>query len=158
MSLVNLITVDLSANTCTLNCTASATLVDNLSYTQSSNTVTFGITPGISLTGQDFVTFVEQMKIFQTAILTNFQPPQFLTQPFTEVKIDEHYISFINSWSMVINIGGASAFVSDICDHATGHVALNARAAPQILNFSEWVMVLAEFSHYEVSIRNFLGI
>jgi hypothetical protein len=158
MALVNTLTVDLTANSVVLNAMVATNLVDQLTYSQSANTVTFAIRPAITISGNDFITLIEQFKLFQAAILTNFNPPQFATIPFTGVVTNETYVSFINQWELQINVGGSGNFVSNSATFSTFMVSLNNRTVSQTLNFSEWMLVLPAFIHYQTSVFNFFGV
>jgi hypothetical protein len=157
MALINTITVDLSANTVVLSSIESGSTADILTYTLSLNTVTFSTRPAITLSGSDFYILMAQMRIFHQAIITNFNPNQFATIPFTGVNVNEVHVSFITQWELEVSIAGASNFINNSASQGTNTVSLNNRTSSQILNFSEWQMVLAAFNHYEASLLNFLG-
>jgi hypothetical protein len=157
MSLVSTITVDLSANTVTLNCTDSSTLVENIVFNLSANTVTFSITPGVTISDIDFDVFTAQIKVFQTAILSNFNVNQFQTSPFTKTQVIEAFVSFVAEWILQIGINSAANFISYTAAQGTSQVTFNARGTAQTLNFSEWMMVYPALNHYQVSVGNYLG-
>lgn len=158
MALVNTLTVDLSANTVTLTSTYLGNNVEVLTYSQSANTVVFSSRSSITVSGIDFLNFIAQIKLFQAAILLNFNANQFQTSPYTGVNINEVYVSFINQWECQISIASAANFINHSASLGTQLVTLGNRSSQQILNFSEWIVVLSALNHYDISIKNYFGI
>jgi len=157
MAILTTLNVDLGANTVTLNSTFGGNLVNNLVYTQSTHSVVFAIRPAISISEIDFQSFLNQLRLFQTSILANFPVNQFATTPFTSVKVKEVYDPVLNLWELDMSINAAASFIVDSGALATRLISLNARTVPQVLNFSEWSMVLNGYNHYGVSLQNYLG-
>jgi tricorn protease-like protein len=157
MSLVNIVTVDLSGNTIRLVSHSGATLVEQITYSQSTKQITFAITPRISLNLVDFNNLINQIVIFQTAIVYNFSPGSSFVTPFNSFVSKENYIPISNSWTLQCNEMAAPIIVSYTGSHSLLNIALAARASAIQIPFSEWVMLLASQKHYESSINTFFS-
>jgi hypothetical protein len=158
MSLVNTNVVDLAGGTVTFDSLSGVTAVENITYDQSSNNIVFSIIPGISLSGTDFITLLNQITIFQTAIVYNFSPGSAFITPFTSFVSNEHYISFTNAWSLTCNESSGPSIISYYGTQSNSQIDISERANPITIPFSEWVVLLASLNHYRQSITAFFGI
>jgi hypothetical protein len=156
MSLVNTSIVDLGAGTVTFSSISSPTTVENIVFTASSNQITFGIIPGITLDPDDFYTLLNQLTIFQTAIIYNFTLGTVFNNPFNSFVSNEHYISFTNSWSLTCNEVSGPAIVEYYASQSSNNIAISARSGAITIPFSEWVDLLASLKHYQTSLSTFL--
>jgi hypothetical protein len=157
MSLVNVITVDLSANTATLTSTSGATAVETIEFVQSTGNITFSSRASIGLNLTDFNNLLSQTVLLQNAIITNFNPGNIFITPFNSFVSNEHYISFTNSWTLVCNESSDPTIVSDYADKGAMLITLASRPASITFPFSEWVMLLQSQKHYQTSVNNFFN-
>lgn len=158
MSLVNTILVDLSAGQVTLASTESGVAVETIQYSMSTGEITISARTAITISGTDFMTLLNQIVIFQTAIIYNFTPTTIYIVPFNSWVCNESYISFTNAWTLVCNENGGSQFIDYYGTQSNGNVELITRAANLTIPFSEWVQLLVNLKHYQVSLSNFFGI
>lgn len=154
MSLLNNISVDLGASTASIVSTISSTTIESITYTNSTQTITHNIIPGYTLTKNDFITLVNQIVAFQSAVTLNFQPSA-LILPFNSWIANEHYITFINSWSLTCSEVSGPTVVQFLATPGTG-IVLSARAAAITIPYSEWLLLIANKIHYLNSVNSFM--
>ena len=159
MSLPSTITVDQAANTVTLNCLSAGNPVDALTYTLSTNTVSFGIRPLISISATDYITLATQIALFQSAIIANFNINQFVTSPLTSFTETESHVTTVhtNQWILSVTVN-STQFINNIAEYSTQLVTLMNRTSTQTLNYSEWALTLSAINHYGISVKSFFGL
>jgi hypothetical protein len=156
MALTNTLAIDLSANTIISTTLSGVSTVDILTYTQSTNTITFGSRSAISISATDFLQLLSNVFVFQTAILFNFKPNQNAAFPYTSVTITESNAT--SHYDLTVQAGGGSPVINDSAILSGQTVQLSSRPAIHILNFPEWLQVYGELSRYQNSVRQFFGI
>lgn len=158
MALVNTITVDLAAKTVVLNSTSGGNLVENITYSQSVNQITFLTRPDIVISGIDFLNLTNQINIFQTAILFNFSPNINATIPFNSCDNSENHDSVNNLWGLACIYGASPRPINYSAIGSNNTVDLIARGSSKTIEFPEWLNLLNGLNHYRVSIRNFFSL
>lgn len=158
MALVNVITIDLVAKTAVLTSTSAGNGVETITYTNSTNQITFSTRADIVISGADFINLIDQINIFQTAILFNFAPNAFATIPFGSCDNSEVHDIVNNNWNLACIYGASPRAINYSGLGASKTVDLLARASPKIIDFPEWIYCLYALNHYRISIRNFFSI
>jgi hypothetical protein len=160
MVLVNTLVVDLSGQTVTLTVTSAGSPVETITYTFSSNTLQFASRSLINISGTDFLTLMQQINLFQTAIIFNFNVNVITSTPFTEVQNIEDNITGTNQWEFYSVTGysptGRTLDYTALGSNAT--VNLNNRQFAVTVNFPEWTLMLQALNHFKGSVQQFLNI
>lgn len=155
MVLVITITVDLAAKTVILNSTSSGNLVENITYSQALNQVTFATRPDILISISDYMSLINQINIFQTAILFNFIPSVIATTPFGSCENLENHDSIANTWGLACIYGASPRVINYSCSGSTKLVDLIALGSSKTIEFPEWLYLLPALNHYKFSLTNF---
>lgn len=160
MANVSNIVIDLGAQTATLTITNASTPVETITYTNSSNTVSFASRSMINISGIDFLNYLAQFLIFQTAILNNFSANIFTTTPFTEVENVETNNVGGNSWNFysVTSYSPTGRTVDYSALGSNQTVNINNRQFTITINFPEWVYLLGALNHYNASVKAFFSL
>lgn len=158
MVLTTSITISLGTGTAVLQCSTQDGPVETLTYNNNTQTVEFYKRDPITLSGSSFISFGNQINIFQTAIIFNFAPSQFSTIPFVQMIVNELNDVGAGTWALLISPYDGS----DVCNYtanlAESNVYMDNRNPSKTLEFPEWIVFLNGLNHYRLSIRNFLGL
>lgn len=155
MSLVSNIVVDLASGTVVLTSTVSGNSVENITYLNSGKQVTFSARPDITITQSEFLSFCDQVNIFQTAILFNFNPDVFAIIPFGSCNNTETHDTGLNQWNLVCIYGASPRVCNYSFFKASGNEVLTNRGSSKTLDFPEWQYFLQALNHYRLSIKQF---
>lgn len=158
MALVNTLVVDLVAKTVILTSTSSGNSVETITYNNILNQITFSSRADITITGSEFIDFVSQINILQTAILFNFSPNINATVPFGSVNNVENHDSNANTWGLTCIYGATPRVLNYAGLGSNKTVNLLARANSKTIEFTEWIRCLSALNSYRISIRNFFNI
>lgn len=158
MALINVITVDLGSKTIVLNCTSAGNLVENITYNQSINQITFATRNDIVISGNDFIILTNQINIFQTAILFNFSPNINAYIPFNSCDNSENHDSVNNLWGLACIYGVSPRAINYSAIGSNKTVDLLSRANSKNIEFPEWLYLLQALNHYRTSVINFLNL
>jgi hypothetical protein len=158
MAITNTLTVDLTANTITLNSSLGSSIIDILVYSKATNIITFQSRPSIVLSSIQYFSLLSDFTIFESAIINNFNPSTSQTVPFTSITRTEKFDNIHNKWTLNIHVHNAPSFIINIADYSSSTVSLNNRPASQSLYFYEWQLVLSALISYQNSLHNFFGI
>ena len=158
MALVTSLIVDLVAETIILTCTVFGTIVEEITFENSNNQMSFKERGEVFVSGIDFMELVEQIKIFEVAILFNFSINNSQTLPYNQVITDNTLDSQASQWNLTISsveepwIVEYSAILSSI------EVMLHKRGSEKVIEFSEWLVVLKTLKNYQVQVRDYLNL
>lgn len=155
MALVSNIVIDLSSKTAVLTSTVSGNNVEVITYVNSLQQVTFNARPDITISQADFLSFCDQINIFQTAIIFNFNPDVFAIIPFGSCNNTENHDSVLNQWNLVCIYGATPRVCNYSFVKATSNEVLTNRASSKTLEFPEWTYFLQALNHYRLSIKGF---
>lgn len=158
MALVNTITIDLVAGSAVLNSTSSGSLVENISYSNVLNQITFASRSDIVISGVDFMTLINQINILQTAILFNFSPNVSATVPYGSLNVKESHDIINGKWTLACTYGASPSAVNYSADLATITLDLQTRSGSKTLDFPEWIQLLSLLIQYRLSVRNFFSL
>lgn len=155
MALVSNIQVDLAARTAILTSTVNNNSVELISYVDSNLQITFNSRADINISFSEFIDFVNQVNILQTAILFNFSPNVFASIPFGSCNNTENHDSVLNKWNLVCIYGASPRVCNYSYDKATTTLTMANRASSKILEFPEWLYFLNQLNHYKTSVKQF---
>lgn len=158
MTLNSNIVINLGNQTAVLTCSSDGFAVETLTYDNSNKTINFYKREPLTISGSEFISFGNQVNIFQTAILFNFSPLISDTTPFSQMIVNELHDLGPETWSLVVS----PHTDPNVCDYVATlsslDVALNDRNPSQTIDFPEWIVFLAALNHYRLSVRNYLGL
>jgi hypothetical protein len=158
MSLVNTITVDLSLNELTLTSTNNSAPVETIQFSEANNTVTFGSRAAIALSSSDFMNLLNQLIIFEAAIIYNFNPGSVFMMPFNSFVSTEVNNVAQNIWTLVCNELNGPPIISYSASLSSKSVSLIARPSAITIPFSEWADIIASLKDFQASVGNYLGV
>lgn len=158
MALLTTIDINLIAKTAVLTCTVSGNRVEIITYTNSTQNVTFTKRDPLTISGTDFMSYTDQIKIFQTAIIFNFSPNQFATVPFGQCDANEIQDVGSQTWNLTVFSVDGSNVVEYSAALATLDVALIDRNPDKTITFPEWIETLVALNHYRLSVRNYFNL
>lgn len=156
MANVSNIVIDLGAQTAVLTITNASNPVETITYTNSLNQISFAPRSLINISAADFLNYLSQFAIFQTAILFNF--PQYTgTTPFTFMENVETNNTGSNQWDFysVVGYSPTGRTVDYACLGSNNTANLNNRQFTITLNFPEWLYLLQALNHFQASATAF---
>lgn len=154
MAISNTLVISQGSGTATLTLSGPSSFI-TVTYTQSTNQITFSAQSGYVVSGADKMVMINQYNNFNEAIISNFHPS---TSPlsWTQISFSENYSSFANLWSFTYSKNGTMVHQAS-ASLGTGNVTISA-ATQQTLNWCEWMMFVTTFNHYGQSISAYLGL
>lgn len=153
MALLSNIVVDQSAQTAILTVTKAGNAVETITYTNSTKQVSFALRADITITLIEFLDFISQVNIFQTAILFNYNPSVFLTVPFGSCNNTETHDIALSKWTLVCIYGATPRVVNYSCNIPALTVDLVNRSGAKAIDFPEWIYFLMQLNHYRQSLK-----
>lgn len=160
MALVNSIVIDLGAKTASLTSTSSGSPVETITYSFSSNQVTFNNRSLINILGTDFLTLIAQVNLLQAAILSNFPVIQYANVPFTEVQNVQTNLVSSNQWNYycVTSYSPTGRIIDYSALGSNTTVNLNNRQFSMTINYPEWIYILQALNYYNVGVKSFFNL
>ena len=128
--------------------------VENITFADGQ--ITFEARVEISITAIELVSFVDQLNLFQTSLLSNF-PVNLNAFPFGVADISENHDLGTNAIELVAHYNGIPRAVSYLATGDDGMVLLNARSSSKTLEFPEWLHLLYNLNHYRASVKALNG-
>ncbi len=153
MVLVSTINVDLGSESVVLTASVSSDIVDVITYDNTTQQVTFDTRPGIIINFTEFLSFCDQVNIFQTAILFNYSPNIAATTPFTQILVNELHDP--GMWNLTITPHTDPNIIEYQGTRSSSKVEMFERSMSKTLDFAEWVYFLVALNHYKLSIKAF---
>jgi hypothetical protein len=153
MALQSNILIDLAAGTIILNAQVGSDIVDIVTYDNATKRITFSDRAEVLTSFSEFVSFCEQMNIFQTAILFNYSPNVAATTPFLQILADEHHTP--GQWNMTVSSDTDPNVAQYEGTHSSSKLLMIARVGDKTIDFPEWLFFLQVLNHYKLSIKNF---
>jgi hypothetical protein len=158
MANVNNIVIDLVGRIATLTITNAGNPVDTITYTDSTQILSFANRSLINISGADFINYLLQFAVFQQAILYNFSPNINTTIPYTMTQFVENNNTGNSSWDFYGVCGYAP--LGRVVDYS----AMSSNSTVNVKNrqftltalFTEWLNLLTSLLHYQLSVRAFL--
>lgn len=158
MALVTTIDIDLGSGTATLTCISDGNTAEVVTYNNTSQTITFAERGELTISGVDFMSLEDQFKIFETAIVFNYSPNQFTTNPFNQVLVNENQDTGTQTWNLTVFSVSDPNAIEYTANLNTLDILLHKRSPEKIIVFSEWIKTLLALSHYRLSVRNYLNL
>jgi len=154
MALVSNIVVDLASGLINILATVLGSNVENITYDNSTNQITFDARDDIIIDFAEFLPFCDQINIFQTAILFNYPSINvFATVPFSQLFINELHDPGI--WNLIISAHTDPNVVEYQATKSSTKVEMLPRSGSKTLEFPEWQYFLQALNHYRLSIKAF---
>lgn len=154
MALISNIVIDLAGQTAILTATVIGNSVELITYDNSSKLITFDARAGIIIDFSEFLSFCDQMNIFETALLFNFPNINtFATIPFSQMIIDEEHVG--GQWDLTVTSGAVPLVVEYEGTRSSTKLNMLERLASKTLEFPEWLYFLQALNHYRLSIKAF---
>lgn len=154
MALVSNIVIDLLGQTAILTATVGGDSVEVITYDNATKQVTFDARAYILISFSEFLSFCDQVNIFQTAILFNYSTINvFLTTPFTQLIINELHDS--GMWNLTVETDAAPNVVEYQGTGSSSKLEMLKRSGSKTLTFPEWLYFLQALNHYRLSIKAF---
>lgn len=125
-----------------------STLIDQPVYTASSNQVAFpGSIGSVTLLPTDFQTLLNAYVIYNQAIITNFNPSQFTTEPFSSItQITSDSGSVLVSEFMP----GSVPLANYTCTYPGGSVVITIRALAKTLSYAQFLYFLYCMANFKL--------
>ena len=114
MALNTTIVVNLGSGSLVLTSDSSGTPVETISFDATANQFSIAARSDANIPAQDFLSFVDQINIFNTAISFNYNPNIFATVPFNLAASEELNDIVNNQWNLICLFGGSSFDYVDI--------------------------------------------
>lgn len=153
MVLVSTINIDLGTQTAILTCSSNGNSVDVITYDNSVQEVTFDSRDGIIIDFSEFLSFCDQINIFETAILFNFNSNVFATTPFSQMIANELHDP--GMWNLTISAHTDPNVYECQGTKSSQKMDIMPRAGSKTLTFPEWLYFLQALNHYRLSIKGF---
>lgn len=153
MSLLSVMNIDLASQTLILNCTVDSNLVDNITFDNSTQNVTFDSRDDIIISFSEFIAFCNQLFIFQQAIFNNYGTDPFATNPFLQLIVNE--LHDVGMWNLTITAHTDPNVVEYQGTKSSQKLEMLPRAGSKTLTYAEWLKFLIAINHYKNSILGF---
>ena len=154
MALVTTIVIDLLNSTGVLTVKDGVNFVETVTY--SVNSITFSSRPLISISVSDFLNLLNQINIFQTALIYNFSPViQYLNSGSNCKEINDINL---NTLDLTCTYGNTPDAVNYTGTKSTQLIKLQNRANPKTLTYQYWIDLLSYLIHYSKSIKLFMNV
>jgi hypothetical protein len=156
MVLVSLIQVDTGSQTVTLTATVGGDSVETITFDNTTQQVTFAARSGILINFSEFLSFSDQVNIFETAILFNFSTiNSAATKPFDKIVSNEFHDIGAGNWNLTVSPLSGDDVVSYEATKSSLKLYMNTRSSDVTLSFPEWILFLQSFNHYRLSVKAF---
>lgn len=152
MVLVSNINIDLTAGTAILTSTKDGNSVETLTYDNATKEITFDSRDDIIISFTEFLSFFDQVNIFQTAIVFNYNSI-INSSPFTQLIINELHDP--GMWNLTVSPHTDPNLVEYQGTKSSTKLEMLPRAGSKTITYPEWIYFLQALSHYAQSIRNF---
>lgn len=154
MALISNIVIDVAAQTAILTATVNGDSVELLTYDNTIQEVIFDARPDIIIQFSDFLSFCDQINIFETAILFNFPSINtFTTILFSQMISDEEHVG--GQWNLTVTSGADPLVVEYEGTRSSTKLNMLERSGSKSLSFPEWLYFLQALNHYRLSIKSF---
>lgn len=158
MVLVSNIVIDNTAGTAVLSMMIGSDLVETITFQNSNNQVTFLERAELFISGKDFLDFMDQLKIFEVAILFNFNPNQFQTEPYSQTITTNTLDTGSGQWNLTVDSLGEPFIIEYSAILSTIMMMLHKRNNAKTIEFSEWITTLARLKNYQLQVRNYFSL
>lgn len=158
MVLVSNIVIDNIDETAVLTVSFDGSLVETISFDNLNNLITFNERGELFISGQDFIDLIEQIKIFEVAILFNFNPNQFQTEPYSQILSENTLDLGTGQWNLIVESLGDPFIIEYSGILSTITEMLHKRGSAKTIEFSEWIVVLSRLKNYQLQIRNYFSL
>lgn len=154
MALTSNIVLDSALSTIVLSASTGDGSVETITYDGTVNQITIDTRDSIIIDFTEFLSFCDQVNIFQTAILFRFSSVSILaTQPFRQAIANE--LKTNGNWNFTFS----GPTDPDICQYegtkSSSKLLMNARGMAKTLEFPEWVYFVQALNYYKLSIKGF---
>ena len=157
MALVNTILIDLAGSTASLTTTSGGNLVETITF--ASNQMTFSLRADIIISGSDFLTFIQQVNLFQAAVIKNFTVNLITSLPFGECDITNAHDSGANTWNLILNYVALTHPTINYLSTLSGKtVELITRSSSKTLTFPEWIYCIQQLNQYYLQIQSYFSL
>lgn len=137
MVLISNIVIDKVSQTAVLDMTSDGSLDETITYSLIDNIVTFTERGELFISGQDFIDMIEQLKILEVAILFNFNPNQFQTEPYNQIITENTNDSDSGQWKLICSSLGDPLIIEYTAILSNITMQLHKRGSPKTILFSE---------------------
>lgn len=156
MVLLSSIIVDTGAQTVVLTANVGVDSIETITFANSTQEVTFAARASIQINFSEFLSFADQMNIFETAILFNFSTINAAaSSPFVKQTSIEYHDVGAGNWNLSVSPLAGDDVVSYEATKSSLKFVMNTRAGDVTLTFPEWILFLQAFNHYRLSIKAF---
>lgn len=156
MVLLSQIVVDTGAQTVVLSATVGGDSVETITFDNTTQELIFSSRPSLIINFSEFLSFSDQVNIFETAILFNFSTINAAaTKPFNKNVSTEYHNLDAGNWNFTVSTLSGDEIVSYEGTKSSLKLLMNTRSSDITLTFSEWILFLQEFNHYRLSIKAF---
>jgi len=156
MVLNSTINVDLGSGTIIFNAISGSDTIELITYDNSVQEVTFDARPDIIIQFDEFLNFIRQINILQTAILFNFTSVNsFSTVPFIQIIVNEFHDVDLGMWNLTVNAFTGPIVIEYQGTRSSTKLEMLERSSSKTLTFPEWQKVLLALNNYRSSIQAF---
>lgn len=156
MVLVSNIAVDTGLQTVVLTSTVGVDTVEIITFDNTTQQVTLSARASILINFSEFLSFADQVNIFETAILFNFSTINIAaTKPFDKLISNEFHDIGSGDWNLTVSPLSGDDVVSYEATKSTLKFLMNTRSSDVTLSFPEWILFLQSFNHYKLSVKAF---
>jgi hypothetical protein len=152
MALTSTINIDLGSGTVNLIALVDGNSVELITYDNSTKLVTFDPRDDIIINFSEFLSYCDQINIFQEAIVFNYSP-NIASKPFTQIIANELHDP--GMWNLTVSAHTDPNVVEYQGTKSSVKMEMLPRASSKTLTFPEWVYFLDVLNHYKTSIKNF---